>query len=135
MSREEKPGSSAAETYAAFKGGVKGGKTDAALDIQAGATYLRHLARSDVKDPELTEHDRMPFAFAACNAGTGTLRTFRRTAASQGLGPHIQYDSGEPVASRIIGRETVDDGANRYQYDLADRMLQDRLAMRCEISP
>lgn len=110
---------------------IKGVDSDAALNIQAGATYLRHLVRTYINDPGLTERDRTLFAFAAYNAGPGNLRKFRRTAASQGLDPNVWFDNVEHAASQIVGAETVDYVANIYKYYVAYRMLQDRLAAPC----
>lgn len=90
-------------------------------NIEAGVRYLAHLRDQVFDDGDLSRGPRMNFITAAYNAGPTRVRELRREAARQGLDPDRWFGNVEHLASRTVGRETVDYvlAVNKYYVLLA----------------
>ena len=90
--------------------------TRAEDNIHAGAKYLRFLADTYIKDPDVTPRDQVLMALAAYNAGPGNLRKFRDYATKHGLDRNKWFGNVETGAAAIVGQETVGYIGNIYKY-------------------
>jgi membrane-bound lytic murein transglycosylase MltF len=92
-------------------------------NILAGTKYLRLLEDQYFNDPGISQVDKMLFTFAAYNAGPARIQGLRRDAPKQGLDPNRWFQNVEVMASRRIGRETVQYVSNIYKYYLAYQLV------------
>ena len=92
-------------------------------NIHAGAKYLRMLEDQYFNDPGISKVDKTLFTFAAYNAGPARIQGLRREAPKQGLDPNQWFQNVEVIASRRIGRETVQYVSNIYKYYLAYQLV------------
>ncbi len=92
-------------------------------NILAGTKYLRVLEDQYFNDPGISKVDKMLFTFAAYNAGPARIQGLRRDAPKQGLDPNKWFQNVEVMASRRIGRETVQYVSNIYKYYLAYQLV------------
>jgi membrane-bound lytic murein transglycosylase MltF len=92
-------------------------------NILAGTKYLRLLEDDYFNDPGISKVDKMLFTFAAYNAGPARIQGLRRDAPKQGLDPNKWFQNVEIMASRRIGRETVQYVSNIYKYYLAYQLV------------
>lgn len=90
--------------------------TRAEDNIHAGAKYLRFLADTYIKDPEVAPREQVLMALAAYNAGPGNLRKFRDYATKNGLDRNRWFGNVEAGAAAIVGQETVGYIGNIYKY-------------------
>ena len=93
-------------------------------NIHAGTKYLRFLRDRYFKDEAMGEVQKTLFTFASYNAGPARVRGLRRKAEAAGLDPNIWFDNVEVIASREIGRETVQYVSNIYKYYIAYRQVE-----------
>lgn len=70
------------------------------------------------------------FAIASYNAGPNRIQQLRKLAASDGYDPNRWFNHVEIVASKEIGRETVQYVSNIYKYYLAYKMIMDKNSRR-----
>ena len=108
--------------------GVTGVDRDVTKNVQAGAAILRYLADTVIgDDAAVGDRDRMLFAFAAYNAGQGSLAKFRDMARRQGLNPNVWFGNVEITAGQLAGAETVQYVSNIYRYFIAYALLAERM--------
>jgi len=93
-------------------------------NIHAGTKYLRFLQDRYFKDEAMSEVNKTLFTFAAYNAGPARVRGLRRKAEAAGLDPNVWFNNVEVIASREIGRETVQYVSNIYKYYIAYRQVE-----------
>ena len=93
-------------------------------NVEAGVKYLRHLRETYFSDPAITPFDQACFAFAAYNAGPGSIRKARARAASMGLDPDVWFGHAEVAAGRTISREPVVYVRNILKYYTSYRIFQ-----------
>jgi membrane-bound lytic murein transglycosylase MltF len=101
-------------------------------NIHAGAKYMRHLMTEYFPDAHFQGANRTLFAFAAYNAGPGRVAQLRKQAEKEGLDPDVWFDNVEAIASRRVGRETVDYVSNIYKYYIAYKLVAERDAERAK---
>ncbi|MGH9834168.1 MAG: transglycosylase SLT domain-containing protein [Blastocatellia bacterium] len=92
-------------------------------NIRAGVKYLRFMIDQYFKDAPMDRLDKGLFALASYNAGPARVAGLRRKAEQMGLDPNKWFNNVEIVASREIGRETVDYVGNIYKYYTAYRSV------------
>jgi membrane-bound lytic murein transglycosylase MltF len=92
-------------------------------NIHAGTKYLRFLVDRYFSGGELDELNRHLFGFAAYNAGPARVAKLRAEAKESGLDPNVWFDNVEVIASKRIGRETVQYVSNIYKYYIAYRLI------------
>ncbi len=93
-------------------------------NIHAGTKYLRFLRDRYFKDEPMSEVNKTLFTFASYNAGPARVRGLRNKAEAAGLDPNLWFDNVEVIASKEIGRETVQYVANIYKYYIAYRQVE-----------
>ena len=101
-------------------------KVDA--NIQAGAKYLRYMVDRYYKNEPMDKTNKGLFAVASYNAGPARIASLRRKAKEEGLDPNRWFNNVELIASREIGRETVQYVSNIYKYYLAYNMVTEQRA-------
>jgi membrane-bound lytic murein transglycosylase MltF len=108
-------------------------------NVHAGAKYMDRLMTRYFQDAHFSEANRTLFAFAAYNAGPGSISKARREAAKRGLDPDRWFNHVEVVVAEKIGREPTTYVRNIYKYYVAyTLMLQaqaDRDAARRQMAP
>jgi membrane-bound lytic murein transglycosylase MltF len=102
-------------------------------NIEAGVKYLRHIVDTYYKDEPIDKIDKGLFALASYNAGPSRIASLRTKAKEQGLDPNRWFNNVELVASREIGRETVQYVSNIYKYYLAYNMVTEQRAKATEV--
>lgn len=103
-------------------------KTD--RNVEAGAKYLRFLESQYYAGEPMTPLTRGIFAIASYNAGPNRITKLRTQAAAEGYDPNLWFNNVELIASREIGRETVQYVGNIYKYYLAYKMVTEQDARR-----
>ncbi len=88
-------------------------------NIHAGNKYLRYIRDTWFESEPMDDFNKTLFSFAAYNAGPTRIARLRRQAEAMGFDPNLWFDNVEVVASRRIGRETVDYVSNIYKYWVA----------------
>jgi len=81
----------------------------------------------------MDEVNKMLFAFASYNAGPAKVNMLRQKTAKMGLDPNVWFHNVEVVASKVIGRETVQYVSNIYKYYIAYRMVTDQRERKQEL--
>jgi membrane-bound lytic murein transglycosylase MltF len=92
-------------------------------NIHAGVKYLRFLYDRYFKNEPMDALNKMLFAFASYNAGPGKVIELRQEAQQSGFNPNVWFRNVEIIASRRIGRETVQYVSNIYKYYIAYRLI------------
>ncbi len=92
-------------------------------NIRAGVKYLRFMVDQYFKDAPMDRLNKGLFALASYNAGPARVAGLRRKAEQMGLDPNKWFNHVEIVASREIGRETVDYVGNIYKYYTAYKSI------------
>jgi membrane-bound lytic murein transglycosylase MltF len=92
-------------------------------NIHAGARYLRWMIDRYYADEPMSEDNRLLFALASYNAGPRRVRLMRQQALAEGLDPNVWFNNVEYIASKVIGRETVEYVSNIYKYHIAFRLI------------
>jgi len=93
-------------------------------NIHAGTKYLRFLRDRYFEDAAMSEVNKTLFTFASYNAGPARIRGLRAKAEAAGLDPNVWFNNVEVIASREIGRETVQYVSNIYKYYIAYRQTE-----------
>lgn len=88
-------------------------------NIHAGVKYLNFIRERYFSNPEIDPYNRTMFAVAAYNAGPARVRGLRARAAEAGYDLNVWFDNVEVIASKEIGRETVQYVANILKYYIA----------------
>ena len=87
---------------------------------------MRRLADAYVNDPKIDAMNQVLMAFAAYNAGPGSLAHCRLLAKQDGFDPNVWFDSVENEIAKTIGAETVTYVGNIYKYYVGYSLLLDR---------
>ena len=95
-------------------------------NIEAGVKYLRYMVDRYYKDEPMDEIHKGLFALASYNAGPAKIASLRAMAKDDGLDPNRWFNNVELIASREIGRETVQYVSNIYKYYLAYKMVTEQ---------
>jgi len=99
-------------------------------NIEAGAKYLRYMVTQYYANEPMDRVTRGLFALASYNAGPAKIQKLRQEAAAQGYDPNKWFNNVEVIASKEIGRETVQYVSNIYKYYLAYEFVTRRDAER-----
>ena len=99
-------------------------------NVHAGSKYLRKIIDHYFNDPEISETNRVLFAFAAYNAGPTRIQKLRRKTEKYGLDPNVWFGNVEHTVARHVGRETVTYVANISKYFIAYRLIEEQSAVR-----
>jgi membrane-bound lytic murein transglycosylase MltF len=99
-------------------------------NIHAGVKYLRFLRDRYFEDQPMDDLNKMLFSFASYNAGPAKVSSLRKEARKRGLDPNIWFRNVEVIASKRIGRETVQYVGNIYKYYIAYSLSVDILEKR-----
>jgi len=70
-------------------------------------------------NPFFFRFNKVLFAFAAYNCGSGRVKQLRVEAAQKGLNPNVWLGNAEMIAAARVGTETVDYVSNIYKYYVA----------------
>jgi membrane-bound lytic murein transglycosylase MltF len=92
-------------------------------NVHAGVKYLRFMIDRYFKSEPIDELNRVAFALASYNAGPAKVQELRQKAAQAGLNADVWFANVELVASRDIGRQTVDYVSNIYKYYIAYKSI------------
>jgi membrane-bound lytic murein transglycosylase MltF len=103
-------------------------------NIEAGAKYMRYMVTQYYANEPMDEVTKSLFAIASYNAGPAKIEKLRKEAAERGYNPNLWFDNVEIIASREIGRETVQYVSNIYKYYLAYKMVTERQGRSREIT-
>ena len=95
-------------------------------NIHAGTKYMRFIINHYYENEPMDAVNKMLFAFASYNAGPAKVNMLRQKTAKMGLDPNVWFHNVEVVASKVIGRETVQYVSNIYKYYIAYRMVTDQ---------
>lgn len=104
-------------------------------NIEAGVKYLRYMMDRYYKDEPMDQTTKGLFAIASYNAGPARIAGLRRKAKDEGLDPNRWFNNVELIASREIGRETVQYVSNIYKYYLAYSMVTEQRAKSRQARP
>lgn len=99
-------------------------------NVHAGSKYLRKIIDHYFNDPEISETNKVLFAFAAYNAGPTRIQRLRRKTAAYGLDPNVWFGNVEHTVARHVGRETVTYVANISKYFIAYRLIEEQSNIR-----
>lgn len=99
-------------------------------NVHAGSKYLRKIIDHYFNDPEISETNKVLFAFAAYNAGPTRIQRLRRKTAAYGLDPNVWFGNVEHTVARHVGRETVSYVANISKYFIAYRLIEEQTSIR-----
>jgi len=97
-------------------------------NIHAGVKYMRFMIDRYFADSKMDKLNRGLFALASYNAGPARVAQLRKKAQAAGFDPDEWFNSVEVIASRDIGRETVDYVSNIYKYYTAYKAIQEQNA-------
>jgi membrane-bound lytic murein transglycosylase MltF len=101
-------------------------------NVHAGVKYMRFLVDRYFSDPGIDAGNRQLLAIASYNAGPARVAGLRDRARRLGLDSNRWFGNVEVVATREIGRETVQYVANIFKYYLAYRMVTERARGKAE---
>jgi membrane-bound lytic murein transglycosylase MltF len=103
-------------------------KTD--RNVEAGAKYLRYMVDQYYANEPMGPVTKGIFALASYNAGPNMIHKLRTEAAQEGYDPNRWFNNVEIIASKRLGRETVQYVGNIYKYYLAYKLVTDKDARR-----
>ena len=92
-------------------------------NINGGIKYIRHLIDQYYSKEQMTDLNKVLFAFAAYNAGPTRIQQLRVEAGKRGLNPNVWFDNVERIAAERIGSETVQYVSNIYKYSVAYKLV------------
>jgi membrane-bound lytic murein transglycosylase MltF len=104
-------------------------------NINAGVKYVRFMIDQYYKDEPMDDLNKGLFAFASYNAGPGRVKQLRREAQQSGLDPNVWFNNVERIASKRVGRETVQYVSNIYKYYVAYTLSLEEVAERQRTRP
>jgi membrane-bound lytic murein transglycosylase MltF len=99
-------------------------------NIEAGSKYLRYMVNQYYANEPMDRVTKGLFALASYNAGPARIQKLRKQAAAEGYDPNRWFNNVEVIASKEIGRETVQYVSNIYKYYLAYTMVMQRNEQR-----
>ncbi|MBV1906237.1 MAG: lytic transglycosylase F [Pseudomonadales bacterium] len=99
-------------------------------NIHAGIKYLSYLRNRYFHDSQIDPQNQTLMALAAYNAGPARMINLRAKAQKMGYDPNVWFDNVEIIASKEIGRETVQYVANIYKYYIAYRLTAEQQLQR-----
>jgi membrane-bound lytic murein transglycosylase MltF len=99
-------------------------------NIHAGVKYMRFMIDQYFANEPMDRLNKTLFAFAAYNAGPARIQSLRREAANDGFDPNVWFQNVEVVASKKLGRETVNYVSNIYKYYVAYTLYLEELEER-----
>jgi membrane-bound lytic murein transglycosylase MltF len=99
-------------------------------NVHAGIGYLRKLITDHFDEPQISEQDRLLFAFASYNAGPTRISRLREEAAKLGYSRDHWFGNVELVVADRVGREPVDYVGNILKYYVAYRRVSEEVAER-----
>lgn len=94
-------------------------------NINGGVKYIRYLIEQYYKQEQISDLNKVLFAFAAYNAGPARIQQLRTEAEKRGLNPNVWFDNVERIAAERIGNETVQYVSNIYKYSVAYKLVLD----------
>jgi membrane-bound lytic murein transglycosylase MltF len=94
-------------------------------NINGGVKYIRYLIDQYYSKEQMTDLNKVLFAFAAYNAGPTRISQLRAEAQKRGLNPNIWFDNVERIAAERIGSETVQYVSNIYKYSVAYKLVME----------
>jgi membrane-bound lytic murein transglycosylase MltF len=97
-------------------------------NIEAGAKYMRYMVTQYYANEPMDTVTKGLFAIDSYNAGPAKIEKLRKEAAEHGYNPNLWFNNVEFIASKEIGRETVQYVANINKYYLAYKMATERQA-------
>ena len=80
----------------------------------------------------MDDFNQILFTFAAYNAGPARSIKLREEARQSNIDPNVWFGNVEIVASKQIGRETVQYVRNIYKYYVAYRLLMNKAAEKAK---
>jgi membrane-bound lytic murein transglycosylase MltF len=92
-------------------------------NINGGIKYIRYLINQYYSKDQMTDLNKVLFAFAAYNAGPTRIQQLRVEAGKRGLNPNVWFDNVERIAAERIGNETVQYVSNIYKYSVAYKLV------------
>ena len=104
-------------------------------NIDAGVKYIRFMMDQYFKGEPIDDLNKGLFAFASYNAGPARFKTLRDEARQSGLNPDVWFNNVEWIASKRIGRETVQYVSNIYKYYIAYKLALDDMTDRRDLKP
>ena len=99
-------------------------------NIHAGIKYMRFMMDRYFQDAAMDTLNKTLFALACYNAGPSRVAGLRREATAKRLDANLWFNNVELIASRRIGRETVQYVSNIYKYYLSYRLLLEHMQMK-----
>lgn len=94
-------------------------------NINGGVKYIRFLIEKYYNQDQISDLNKVLFAFAAYNAGPARIQQLRTEAEKRGLNPNVWFDNVERIAAERIGNETVQYVSNIYKYSVAYKLVLD----------
>ncbi len=94
-------------------------------NINGGVKYIRFLIEKYYNQEQISDLNKVLFAFAAYNAGPARIQQLRTEAEKRGLNPNVWFDNVERIAAERIGNETVQYVSNIYKYSVAYKLVLD----------
>jgi membrane-bound lytic murein transglycosylase MltF len=94
-------------------------------NINGGVKYIRYLIDQYYSKEQMTDLNKVLFAFAAYNAGPTRISQLRAEAQRRGLNPNVWFDNVERIAAERIGSETVQYVSNIYKYSVAYKLVME----------
>jgi membrane-bound lytic murein transglycosylase MltF len=104
-------------------------------NINAGVKYMRMVIDTNFKDEPMDDLNKGLFAFASYNAGPARVKSLRTEVAKAGLNPNVWFNNVERIASKRVGRETVQYVGNIYKYYIAYKLALDEMNERRKANP
>jgi membrane-bound lytic murein transglycosylase MltF len=95
-------------------------------NIEAASKYLRYVINQYFINDPMDHVTKGLFALASYNAGPDRIQKLRKRAAAEGYDANNWFNNVEIIASKEIGRETVQYVSNIYKYYLAYTMVTER---------
>ncbi len=104
-------------------------------NINAGVKYMRMVIDTNFKDEPMDDLNKGLFAFTSYNTGPARVKSLRTEAAKAGLNPNVWFNNVERIASKRVGRETVQYVGNIYKYYIAYKLALDEMNERRKANP
>lgn len=99
-------------------------------NIHAGVKYLRFISDRYFTNDSIDAFNKMLFSFASYNAGPSKILRLRKEAERSGFDPNRWFRNVEIIASKRIGRETVQYVGNIYKYYTAYRLVMNKVTLK-----
>lgn len=102
-------------------------------NVHAGVKYMRFMMDHYFKDAKMDRVNKGLFALASYNAGPAKVASMRKEAQEMGLDPNLWFNNVEVVASKRIGRETVQYVSNIYKYYISYKLILEQREKKKQI--